>query len=78
MIVKRAGTDGPTYDESQVRFSGPPLRTKRRGGRAGGAVRAQVISVTLSCDHRVIDGAVGARWLQKFKGYIEDPLTMLL
>ena len=42
------------------------------------AARSQVISVTLSCDHRVIDGAVGARWLQKFKGYIEDPLTMLL
>ena len=39
---------------------------------------AQVMSVTLSCDHRVVDGAVGAQWLQAFKGYIEQPSTMLL
>lgn len=31
-----------------------------------------------SCDHRVIDGAVGAQWLQAFKGYLEEPATMLL
>jgi len=37
-----------------------------------------VMSVTLSCDHRVVDGAVGAQWLQQFKKYIEDPQTMLL
>eukprot|EP00252_Welwitschia_mirabilis_P003335 TRINITY_DN13413_c0_g1_i1.p1 TRINITY_DN13413_c0_g1~~TRINITY_DN13413_c0_g1_i1.p1 ORF type:complete len:536 (+),score=126.10 TRINITY_DN13413_c0_g1_i1:74-1681(+) len=36
------------------------------------------MSVTLSCDHRVIDGAIGAAWLKAFKGYIEDPMTMLL
>jgi pyruvate dehydrogenase E2 component (dihydrolipoamide acetyltransferase) len=36
------------------------------------------MSVTLSCDHRVIDGAIGAEYLKAFKGYIEDPLTMLL
>ncbi|GLJ45179.1 hypothetical protein SUGI_0950930 [Cryptomeria japonica] len=36
------------------------------------------MSVTLSCDHRVIDGAIGAQWLGAFKGYIEDPMTMLL
>jgi pyruvate dehydrogenase E2 component (dihydrolipoamide acetyltransferase) len=39
---------------------------------------AKVMSVTLSCDHRVVDGAVGAQWLQAFKGYIENPVTMLL
>ena len=38
----------------------------------------KVFKVTLSCDHRVVDGAVGAQWLQKFKSYIEKPLTMLL
>jgi len=38
----------------------------------------QVMNVTLSCDHRVVDGAVGAQWLQAFKGYIENPVTMLL
>lgn len=37
-----------------------------------------VMSVTLSCDHRVVDGAVGAQWLAAFKSYLEKPLTMLL
>jgi len=37
-----------------------------------------VMKVTLSCDHRVVDGAVGAKWLQKFKSYLEKPETMLL
>jgi pyruvate dehydrogenase E2 component (dihydrolipoamide acetyltransferase) len=39
---------------------------------------ATVMTVTLTCDHRVIDGAVGARWIQAFKGLIEDPITMLV
>jgi pyruvate dehydrogenase E2 component (dihydrolipoamide acetyltransferase) len=39
---------------------------------------ATVLSATLSCDHRVVDGAVGAQWLAAFKGYLEDPATMLL
>jgi len=37
-----------------------------------------MMSVTLSCDHRVVDGAVGAQWLQHFKSYLEKPSTMLL
>ncbi|KAK6153580.1 hypothetical protein DH2020_013219 [Rehmannia glutinosa] len=39
---------------------------------------ASFMSVTLSCDHRVIDGAIGAEWLKAFKGYIENPKSMLL
>ena len=39
---------------------------------------ATVMTVTLSCDHRIVDGALGAQWLQAFKGYIEQPVTMLL
>ena len=39
---------------------------------------ATVMSVTLTCDHRVVDGATGARFLQVFKAMIEDPLTMLV
>lgn len=39
---------------------------------------AKVMSVTLSCDHRVVDGAVGAQWLQHFKQLLEKPHTMLL
>lgn len=44
----------------------------------GALAIATVMSCTLSCDHRVIDGAIGAEWLAAFKGLIEDPLTMLL
>jgi pyruvate dehydrogenase E2 component (dihydrolipoamide acetyltransferase) len=36
------------------------------------------MTVTLSCDHRVIDGALGAQLLTAFKGFVEDPVTMLL
>lgn len=39
---------------------------------------ATMMTVTLSCDHRAIDGALGAQLLQAFKVLIEDPLTMLL
>jgi pyruvate dehydrogenase E2 component (dihydrolipoamide acetyltransferase) len=39
---------------------------------------ASMMTVTLSCDHRVIDGATGARFLQAFKGFIEEPSSMLL
>ena len=38
---------------------------------------ATVMSVTLSCDHRVVDGAIGAALLDAFRGFIEDPVTML-
>lgn len=40
--------------------------------------KSDVMSVTLSCDHRVIDGAVGAQWLSAFRGYLENPTSMLL
>ena len=46
--------------------------------REGQLAVATVMTVTLSADHRVVDGAVGAEWLQAFKGYIEAPVTMLL
>ncbi len=46
--------------------------------RDGALAVATVMSVTLTCDHRVVDGAVGARWLQVFKRLIEQPITMML
>ncbi|XP_065737383.1 dihydrolipoyllysine-residue acetyltransferase component of pyruvate dehydrogenase complex, mitochondrial isoform X9 [Phocoena phocoena] len=39
---------------------------------------ASMMSVTLSCDHRVVDGAVGAQWLAEFRKFLEKPITMLL
>ncbi|MGI9192068.1 MAG: pyruvate dehydrogenase complex dihydrolipoamide acetyltransferase [Chitinophagaceae bacterium] len=38
----------------------------------------QMMTLTLSCDHRVVDGAVGARFMQTLKNYIEEPLLMFV
>jgi pyruvate dehydrogenase E2 component (dihydrolipoamide acetyltransferase) len=43
----------------------------------GQVVIRQLLKLTLSCDHRVVDGAVGARFLQTLKAYLENPVTML-
>jgi len=44
----------------------------------GALAIATVMSVTLSTDHRAVDGALGAELLQAFKGYIEKPMAMLV
>ena len=51
---------------------------KRPVARGDQLAVATVMSVTLTCDHRVVDGAIGARWLQAFKAMIEDPITMIV
>ena len=50
---------------------------KRPVVRGDALAIATVMSVTLTCDHRVVDGAIGARWLQAFKGMIDNPVVML-
>lgn len=37
-----------------------------------------LLKITLSCDHRVVDGAVGSKFLQTLKAYLENPVTMLV
>ena len=44
----------------------------------GAVVVANVMSVTLSTDHRAVDGALGAELLQAFKGFVESPMSMLV
>ncbi|HZW15249.1 MAG TPA: pyruvate dehydrogenase complex dihydrolipoamide acetyltransferase [Brevundimonas sp.] len=51
--------------------------TQRAVVKNGQLAVATVMSVTLTCDHRVVDGATGAKFLQVFKAMIEDPVTML-
>ena len=51
---------------------------KRPAVKDGALAIATMMSCTLSGDHRVIDGAIGARFLAAFKRLVEDPLTMLL
>jgi pyruvate dehydrogenase E2 component (dihydrolipoamide acetyltransferase) len=46
--------------------------------RNGKVEVANIMTVTMSCDHRVVDGALGAVFLQSFKGFIEEPASMLL
>ena len=45
--------------------------------RDGAVVPGHVMKVTLSCDHRVVDGASGASFLQDFKAFLENPVRML-
>ncbi|MGH7100136.1 MAG: pyruvate dehydrogenase complex dihydrolipoamide acetyltransferase [Stellaceae bacterium] len=46
--------------------------------KEGALAIATMMSCTLSCDHRAVDGATGAQFLAAFKKLVEDPLTMLL
>lgn len=46
--------------------------------RDGEIVIRQMMHVTMSCDHRVIDGATGAKFLQTFKQMLENPILMLM
>jgi len=47
-------------------------------GPGGEPTVVNMMRVTMSCDHRVVDGAVGAQWLQHFKKFVENPQSMLL
>ncbi len=46
--------------------------------KGGNVVAGNVMKVTLSCDHRVVDGASGAAFLQDVKRYLENPVSMLV
>jgi pyruvate dehydrogenase E2 component (dihydrolipoamide acetyltransferase) len=46
--------------------------------KGDGFAVTNVMKVTLSCDHRSVDGAVGAAFLQTVKGFLENPVTMLV
>lgn len=46
--------------------------------KGDGFTTTNVMKLTLSCDHRIVDGAVGASFLQTLKKYMENPVTMLV
>jgi pyruvate dehydrogenase E2 component (dihydrolipoamide acetyltransferase) len=46
--------------------------------RNGAVTIGRVMKVTLSCDHRIVDGATGARFLQTFKQLLEEPVRMFI
>ena len=51
---------------------------KRPWVRDGQLVVADVMTVTLTCDHRVVDGSVGAQWISVFKSLVENPIGLLV
>ncbi|HEY1929590.1 MAG TPA: pyruvate dehydrogenase complex dihydrolipoamide acetyltransferase [Caulobacteraceae bacterium] len=51
---------------------------KRAVVRGDALAVATVMTVTLTCDHRVVDGAIGSRWLSAFKSLIENPIAMIV
>jgi len=65
--------------ENRVVPAAVPLKGEAAGEGEGEVYRVVPgVTVTLSCDHRVIDGAVGAQWLSAFKSLVEEPMTLLL
>lgn len=44
----------------------------------GEVIAGHTMKLTMACDHRTVDGATGAQFLQTLKGYIENPVTMLV
>src|SRR3546814_9695810 len=51
---------------------------KRPVARGNELAVATVMTVTLTCDHRLVDGATGAGWLDAFRALIEDPIAMIV
>jgi len=62
--------------QSCVLSVGPP---RKEAVMVDGKLKSQtVLTATLSCDHRTVDGAVGATWLQEFRKVVETPAIMML
>jgi len=82
-LRRRAAPANDQVNERLALFD--PDRMKRALQRAGQLIRAvdalaiaTIMTVTVTCDHRVVDGALGAAFLKAFKSFLEDPMAMLL
>jgi pyruvate dehydrogenase E2 component (dihydrolipoamide acetyltransferase) len=69
---------GAIINPPQVAIMAVGAGQKQAVVRDGAVAIATVMACTLSCDHRAVDGAMGATFLKAFKGFIEEPLTMML
>ena len=65
-------------DGSSIRTLTVDSSEERAVVRGGKIEIAQMMSVTLSCDHRAIDGALGAELIGAFKSLIENPVMMMV
>ena len=76
--VKDAHDQGAFHDAQACILAVGGTQKKVVAAPGGTFKEASIMSVTLSCDHRVVDGALGAQWLQAFRQYVEEPASMLL
>lgn len=79
--VKSAATVVLTPQACALALGAAELRVIPRTNPAEGEEPYQystMMTVTLACDHRVVDGAVGAQWLSAFKVLVEDPISILM
>jgi pyruvate dehydrogenase E2 component (dihydrolipoamide acetyltransferase) len=77
-FARRAPPASPYCLQACILAVGTTEKRVVPAGAGGGFEEGTFLNCTLSCDHRVVDGAVGAQWLQAFKAYLENPATMLL
>lgn len=68
----------PVINHPEVGILGIHNLQERAVVRSGQIVIRQMMNISLSCDHRVVDGDVGASFAQEVKGYLENPSRLLL
>ena len=73
MIESSKGRSGEAFFTITVRLASTSTVV-----RSGAVSIATIMACTLSCDHRAVDGAVGAKFLAAFKEFVDEPLTMML
>ncbi|OMJ79298.1 hypothetical protein SteCoe_20720 [Stentor coeruleus] len=69
------GNEIATPDVAALLSVGPEFLQVVKSGE--GFKSQKFVTCTLNCDHRAVDGAVGANWLKTFKGFIENPVSLL-
>ena len=67
-----------TRSQAQAAILAVATGAKRPVVRNDELAIATVMTVTLSVDHRVVDGALGATWLKTFKSMLEEPLNLMM
>ena len=79
VLLSRLVCDGAAYFNPSSLVEPVPIGMWPRAVAVDGQVRiATLMTCTLSVDHRVIDGAVAAEFLQAFKRSVEDPIALLI
>ena len=76
--VRRVAISPPSSTRRRPASSPSPPGSSAPVVKDGALAIATVMTCTLSVDHRVVDGALGAEWLAEFRRIVEDPLSLML